>query len=459
MAGGSTGSTRCDTSASSWIVKAAGTSITNCKAQCQTYTVAGLIIDPGYTPSGAGASPVDNGGAKMAKFAATGEYCGAYNFDDAAETASAGTGCKIKKDSDTAAAISATTVHASSKCVVMNGASNGSDASSSKAAAAKQTAVKGAWDTVIATSNTLHTNMVVIIDAQADLEKAWLNAWYDEQYWVQVNAQLDTGTAGSLAKSYADQIALLGGTGTSVADNYTLANNAASSAQSAYDAAVAALALLQSAATTTAAVSNELGKRITRATAEIAELNTLSTTPAPATGFGTGTLDLQAKKRTEDYNAFASDGVVANFGTVPKGDKVKADEAKVAADLAVKARSAPTVADGGALTEARTLADAAWTTAKTNATAADDALSTALGSAVLATLRSTVATDTADWDTEETNLGNLVTAVTDAETALKTAQDELAKKTMNCQVAAYDSYRTSLEAAIVERGNKLKKIK
>lgn len=106
----------------------------------------------------------------------------------------------------------------------------------------------------------------------------------------------------------------------------------------------------------TTAVVTELGKRITRATAEMAELNLLSTTPAPSTGFGTGTLDLQAKLRTEDWEAFASDGNAANFGTVPKGDKIKADEEKVAADLEVKPRSATGVTDGGTLTEARALA-------------------------------------------------------------------------------------------------------
>jgi len=63
-----------------------------------------------------------------------------------------------------------------------------------------------------------------------------------------------------------------------------------------------------------------------------------------------------------------------------------ADE-KVAADAAVKARSAANVSDGGPLLEARTTANTDWTTAKGATGQAEGNLTAALDGSVLATLR------------------------------------------------------------------------
>lgn len=95
--------------------------------------------------------------------------------------------------------------------------------------------------------------------------------------------------------------------------------------------AQATLTTLQAATATAQAAVDELGRRILRADAELAELKFLSDATTP------GTLDEAAAKRLATYNAFASDGVSASFGGVAKGEKVLADEAKAAADLAVRA--------------------------------------------------------------------------------------------------------------------------
>jgi len=103
--------------------------------------------------------------------------------------------------------------------------------------------------------------------------------------------------------------------------------------------AQATLTTLQAATATAQAAVDELGRRILRADAELAELKLLSDATTP------GTLDEAAAKRLATYNAFASDGVNVLFvcstatgtATCPKGESVLATEAKAAADLAVRA--------------------------------------------------------------------------------------------------------------------------
>ena len=55
------------------------------------------------------------------------------------------------------------------------------------------TAVKTAWDTVSTGENsgtsaasTKHIAMATAMGVQADLENAWLAAYYDEKYWAAV---------------------------------------------------------------------------------------------------------------------------------------------------------------------------------------------------------------------------------------------------------------------------------
>jgi len=154
-------------------------------------TVDSLIVDAGYTDG----SAKTNG--NTAKYLAAGEYCGAYSFDNAAQTASAGTGCFILKDSETAAAEANAgggyTADGADRCFVMKKASGTSH--SSKQWYDWATAVKTAWDTVKTgeatgasppTASTKHIAMATAMATQADLENAWLAAYYDEKYWTAV---------------------------------------------------------------------------------------------------------------------------------------------------------------------------------------------------------------------------------------------------------------------------------
>lgn len=62
-----------------------------------------------------------------------------------------------------------------------------------------QTAVKTAWDDLITGSHALHTGLVGQAEAQAALEKDWLEAWLLQQYWASIDSELQTGTANSLS--------------------------------------------------------------------------------------------------------------------------------------------------------------------------------------------------------------------------------------------------------------------
>jgi hypothetical protein len=61
----------------------------------------------------------------------------------------------------------------------------------------------------------MHTDIATAMDAQALLEKAWLEAWYLQQYWAAINTALNTATVGSLAETYGGYVTALSGAGTS----------------------------------------------------------------------------------------------------------------------------------------------------------------------------------------------------------------------------------------------------
>lgn len=228
------------------------------------------------------------------------------------------------------------------------------------------------------------------------------------------------------------------------------AEAATSTAQTQLNTATEQLATLQAATAAAAATVAALGVRILRADAQITNLESLANAGA------TGTLDAAAKLRLDAYNAYNNDGSVS--GSV-KGAATLATEEKTAADLAVKARTSASATDGGALTEARAVAQANWDTAKTAATNAGTALTSALSGAVLSSLRQTVEDDTAAWDTQNTNLANLVAAAEAAETAHMEAEDALTAATVACQIKAYDKYRETLETEMLQRAADLKTIK
>ena len=210
-----------------------------------------------------------------------------------------------------------------------------------------------------------------------------------------------TVNSNELYTSYVDKKAKLdaaaNATGATAYNNAAKATADSTAAGLILTTAQATLTTLQADTATAQATVDELGRRILRATAEIAELGTLSDATTP------GVLDAANVLRLAEYNTFASDGVDASFDGKAKGEKVLADEAKTAADLAVRAQVS-TVGESdyvapGALTAARTAADAAWTSAKSASGTAESDLSTALSGAVLATLRTTVETDTLAWTT------------------------------------------------------------
>lgn len=259
-------------------------------------------------------------------------------------------------------------------------------AKSSKSWNDLHTAVKNGWD---AMTSSLHTNMVAATDAQALLEQAWLGAYYDSAYWTKVNSELaDNGT---LAATYTAKLAALNVDNAATQSAYTTVAQALTAktvASTLLSTANGVLTGFLSAQATAQATSDALTTRITRADAEITELESLSKDGTP------GKLDTANTIRLDDYNAYASDG----SGSIAKGAKVTADEAKVAADNAIKARTSSSATDGGSLVEPRELAQAAWNLAKTATTNAQNALTAGLDSAVLETLRATVVTDTAEWD-------------------------------------------------------------
>jgi hypothetical protein len=147
-----------------------------------------------------------------------------------------------------------------------------------------------------------------------------------------------------------------------------------------------ALAKLQATTAEAAATVAALGKRILNADAQIAELTTLTTS---------GALAASAELRATEWNDYKNDGSVQDS---VKGEFAKAAAALVLADAAVKPRSDADTADGGALTEAKVLAQAAWDDARGEAEQAEADVTAQLTGAALATLRQTVEDDTAAWD-------------------------------------------------------------
>lgn len=141
---------------------------------------------------------------------------------------------------------------------------------------------------------------VVELDKQAALEKAWMKAWYEQRYWAQINVELNTSSAGAKYKAMNDAYTTLNATPaqanvppTAVQDMTGIVTTATSRLEKAQ----AALAILAAAVSSAEADVVDLGKRITRSKAEIAQLKLL------ATDAGDGTLDKAAALRLADYNA------------------------------------------------------------------------------------------------------------------------------------------------------------
>lgn len=291
-------------------------------------------------------------------------------------------------------------------------------------------------------------------NGQAALEKAWLAAWYTQQYWANLLIQLteDDGTTvgravdthyGAKSKAFKDKLEELNDNQSLTATSVAGATAAKNGAETTLNAAAEALATLQATEAAAAAVVAGLGTRILRADQQITELEGLANAGA------TGTLDDQAALRVGERDAY----------TAVDGAKTLADAAKLAADAAVKARTGAGTTDGGALTEAKELAQVAWTAAQGAATQAGTNLTDALAGTALTALRATVVADQGTWNIQQAALVGLVNAAEEAEDALDAAEKAKDAAVLACQIAAYDRYRTTLEAEMVQRAEDLKTIK
>jgi len=207
-----------------------------------------------------------------------------------------------------------------------------------------QAPIKAAYLTYKASTYNLQTLLIAATDAQAVLEKNYLEAYYLKQYWGELKSNLNTSGGGySYPRSYKtarDTIA-----DASDADNSTEAGaeQLANAADTALTQAEEALADLLATQAETAAVVAELGKRLVRSHREIAELLALAADDGQS-----GTLDKAAALRLLDYT------------THTEGEVADALAAFNAADDATKARTAADQTDGGELTEDQLVALKAW---------------------------------------------------------------------------------------------------
>lgn len=208
-------------------------------------------------------------------------------------------------------------------------------------------AVKTKFDAV----TPLLANMVADADAQAALEKAWLEAYYLQQYWAALKATFTEGTGGAKTIAYKLALTNLDDSDAAVTTTTVGATAEVTSKKGALSAGQAALAALESATNDAAAVKAALAARILRADAQINSLDGLS-------DGATGTLDAAAAKRLKDLNDYKSTTVGS------EGESTLATKELSDANDAVKDRTGAATTDGGPLTEGRALAQAAWTLAQ-----------------------------------------------------------------------------------------------
>jgi hypothetical protein len=97
-------------------------------------------------------------------------WCGGYSWDD--DNATAALKCQLIYGSD--APKKPTSSSTSDRCSKMD---------TVKAFADLAATMFTAWGNV---TGSLYTNLGTAADAQAALEKAWLQAWYEQQYWAAI---------------------------------------------------------------------------------------------------------------------------------------------------------------------------------------------------------------------------------------------------------------------------------
>lgn len=173
----------------------AATTIAECKTACETAAFAALVVNPNTTSGSAGAtSTADNGGATMGAYATdvSAAWCGGYSWDD--DNGTANLKCQLLLGSDVPVAPTASST--SDRC---------SKLTTVKAFADLAANLFTAWGNVTAT---LLTNLTSATDVQAGLEKTWLQAWYEQQYWAALNTMLTTVNSSTSATSDNTNVAL-----------------------------------------------------------------------------------------------------------------------------------------------------------------------------------------------------------------------------------------------------------
>lgn len=151
--------------------------------------------------------------------------------------------------------------------------------------------------------------MVAAIATQVELEKAWLEAWYVQQYWAAITAELAIDADGSMAKTVQGFVTVLSGDSGSGRASKAGAESDANDADTALTTAQSTLASLAADVTSAQATVAELSSRILSAGVEMAELRTLA-----AENGTDGKLDAQVAKRTAVYNAYVNDGTSGDKG-------------------------------------------------------------------------------------------------------------------------------------------------
>lgn len=226
----------------------------------------------------------------MAKLGAAGNWCGAYSWD------STNNKCYLNKNQNKATQDGAN----AGKCYVCDDAKTdgtGVNANATKAMGTLQAAVATAWADVAPASNTAGNALQGAIDTalagQSAVVTAWMDAWYEQQYWAAVKTDL---AAGQADKAWQDRYVELSKTSPANATTNptTMAVISAASAAS-LTAAQTNLTTLTATKTTADALVASLKLRIEDSTKEIKALLALSdgksTASAASTAAGAGVLD------------------------------------------------------------------------------------------------------------------------------------------------------------------------
>lgn len=267
--------------------------------------------------------------------------------------------------------------------------------------AALQAAVATAWADVKPASDTAVNALQGAIDTalagSSAVVTAWMDAWYEQQYWAAVETNL---AAGQSDKAWNDRYVELSKTSPAQATTNPVTMGVISnSSASSLTQAQTNLTTLTATKTTADALVASLKKRIEDSTKEIKALLALSdgksTASAASTGAGAGVLDARYATARAAWSTWVQ--------TAPTkgGEQLAKDDAAAALAL-VKASTKPPAGTagyvaGGKTAVAKEEAESAWTKSQTAAKNAKDALTKVLTDAALKALRDDVTKQQGLW--------------------------------------------------------------